>query len=189
MKTIDLSVVNRGDLGKTGSKALRASDMIPGVVYFNGEATHIAIPSKPLHKVLYSPEVYLINLDVEGAPMQVIVKSADFHPVTDATLHVEFMRVVADKTVIVSLPVKLVGNAVGAVKGGKLLQKLRKIKVRGLVNELPDSIEVDISPLDLGGTILVKEVDFKGIDVVSAASSAIAAVEIPRSLRSTMAGK
>lgn len=190
MKTIDIQVQKRSEaeLGKTGSKQLRKSDTVPCVVYSNGIATHIKVSDKQLHKVLYTPETYLINMDVEGETFQAIVLKAEFHPVKDRCLHVEFMKVSDDRKVEVSLPVKFVGNAPGVTKGGKLLQKLRKIKVKGFAKDLPANIEVNISGMDLGQTVLIKDVDFKGIEVTSPASAAIASVEIPRSLRSAMRG-
>lgn len=191
MKTIDISATKRSEIGKTGSKALRASNMIPCVVYFNGEATHISISDRDLRKVLFSPETYLININLDsdnigGESFQAVVKNADFHPVKDRVLHVEFLKATADKEVEVSLPLALTGTAVGVTKGGKLMQKLRKIKVKGFVKDLPDSIKVNISHMDLGGNILVKDVDFGSISITSPATAAIASVEIPRSLRSAM---
>lgn len=187
MKTIDLQAAHRGELGKTGSKALRNSNMIPCVVYFNSEATHIKAEYLALHKVLYSSETYLVNIIVDGQePFQAIVKKADFHPVTDRMSHVEFQRVVADKKVEVALPINLTGTAVGVTKGGKLMQKLRKIKVRGFVQDLPSSVDINVSAMDLGGNILVKDVPFDGIDVTSPKTASVASVEIPRSLRSQM---
>ncbi len=187
MKTIDLQAAHRGELGKTGSKALRNSNMIPCVVYFNSEATHIKVEYLALHKVLYSSETYLVNIHVDGqTPFQAIVKKADFHPVTDRMSHVEFQRVVADQKVEVALPINLTGVAVGVTKGGKLMQKLRKIKVRGFVQDLPSSVDINVSAMDLGGNILVKDVPFEGVDVTSPKTASVASVEIPRSLRSQM---
>lgn len=186
MNTIELSAVKRGDLGKTGSKLLRADDMVPGVVYFNGEATHISVSAKALKKVLYAADTFLINVDLEGEAFQAVVKHADFHPVTEKMLHIELQKVTNDKKVVVSLPIKMLGTSVGVVKGGKLLTKLRKIKVKGFASELPAFVGVDVSHLDLGDNILIKEVDFKGLEIVSNGTTAIASVEIPRSLKSTL---
>jgi large subunit ribosomal protein L25 len=99
------------------------------------------------------------------------------------------MQVVANKPIEVSLPVKLTGTAVGVTKGGKLMQKLRKIKVKGLAKDLPAVVEINVSKLDLGGNIQVKDVPFENIDIKSPSSAAVASVEIPRSLRSQMKGK
>lgn len=192
MKTIDIKAIQRSEaeLGKTGSKQLRTDDTIPCVVYFNGTASHIKIAEKEVRKILHSPETFLINVDLEGGDnFQAIVKKADFHPVKDKVLHLEFMKVVNDKKVEVSLPIKLVGTAVGVIKGGKLMQKLRKIKVRGYVQDLPAQVEVSVAAMDLGGNILVKDIPFEGIDVTSPMTSSVASVEIPRSLRSAMTKK
>lgn len=191
MKTIEIKANRRNDaeLGKTGSKAVRRGDTVPCVVYFNSEATSIKVPVKEIKEILFTPETYLINLDLDGEITQVIVKHADYHPITEKILHVEFVRVTEDLKVEVYLPVKLIGNAVGVTKGGKLMLKLRKIRVKGFVNKLPSHVDVNISGLDLGGTVLVKDVVFEGIDVTSPSTSAVASVEIPRSLRSQMKAK
>lgn len=186
MKTIDLKAAHRGVLGKTGSKALRISNMVPCVVYFNGEATHIQVEYLDLHRVLYSHDTYLVNVQLGEETFQTIVKHADFHPVTDRMTHVEFLKVVEDQKVEVALPVNLTGVAVGVTKGGKLMQKLRKIKVRGYAKDLPASVDINVSAMDLGGNILVKDVPFEGIDVTSPKTASVASVEIPRSLRSQM---
>ncbi|MBX7241070.1 MAG: 50S ribosomal protein L25 [Bacteroidia bacterium] len=191
MKTIEIQANRRNDaeLGKTGSKAIRKSDTVPCVVYFNSVATPVKISTKDIKRILNTPETYLINLNIDGQIAQVVTKHADFHPVTDKVLHVEFIQVSNDRKVEVSLPVKLTGNAVGVTKGGKLMLKLRKIKVKGFVDKLPSEVEVNISSLDLGGTILIKDVVFDEIEVTSPPTSAVASVEIPRSLRSAMKGK
>lgn len=189
MKTIDIKAILRSEAetGKTGSKQLRTDHTIPCVVYFNGQATHIKIAEKEVRRILHSPETYLVNLEVEGGEnCQAIVKKADFHAVKDKVLHLEFLKVVADQKVEVSLPIKFVGTAVGVIKGGKILQKLRKIKVKGFVQNLPDCVEVSVAHLDLGGNILIKDIPFKDIDVTSPTSTSVVSVEIPRSLRSTM---
>lgn len=191
MKTIDIKAEKRteAELGKTGSKTMRRSDTVPCVVYFNSEATHVKIPLKEVKSIIYTPETYLINMDLGNETIQAIIKHADYHPVTDKIFHIEFIRVTDDRKVEVSLPVKLTGSAVGVTKGGKLMQKLRKIKVKGFISKLPSEVAINISALDLGGNIQIKDVTFEDIEVTSPATSAIASVEIPRSLRSQLKAK
>lgn len=160
---------------------------MPGVIYHNAEAINIDVDIQEVRKVLYTEETYLVNVDVEGEVMQCIVRTADFHPVTDILTHIEFLRVTDEKPVSLSLPIKLKGTAAGVVKGGKMAVKLRRLKVKGIVSKLPEKIEVDISKLELGESIKVMDANIEGVHVLTANSAAIATVIIPRALRSAKA--
>lgn len=187
MKTIDLKVQKRETTGKRTAKDLRKAGRVPGVIYHNAEATNISVDIQEIRKVLYSEDTYLVNVDADGEAMQCIVRSADFHPVTDILTHVEFLRVTDDKPVSLSLPIKLTGTAKGVVGGGKMAVKLRRMKVKGIVSKLPERIEVDVTPLELGESIKVMDAQIEGIHVLTAQSAAIATVIIPRALRSAKA--
>lgn len=187
MKTTDLKVQKRETTGKRTAKILRKAGRVPGVIYHNAEAINISVDIQEARKILYTEETYLVNLDVEGEAMQCIIRSSDFHPVTDILTHIEFLRVTDERPVAVSLPIKLTGTAEGVVKGGKMAVKLRRLKVKGIVSKLPEKIEVDISGLDLGESIKVMDAKIEGINVLTAQSAAIATVIIPRALRSAKA--
>lgn len=158
--------------------------MIPAVIYNNSEVTHVLLPEDEARKVIYTPEVYIASIEMGDTAVNTIVRDAQFHPVTEKILDMEFLAVTDKKPVVLTLPVRLTGSPVGVTKGGKLALKLRKIKVKGIPAHLPDAVIVDVSKLDLGGTIKVGEAGIEGLDVVTSSSSAIATVEIPRSLRS-----
>ena len=183
MKSTELKAFKRPDTGKASSKHMRREGKVPGVVYNNSEATHVFFDYKELKTVLYTPETYIVNLDVEGEKVDAIVRDADYHPVTEKILHVEMLSV-SDKPVIVSLPISLVGKPFGVGKGGKLLTKLRKIQVKGIPSQLPDKVEIDVSALDLGQTIKIADANITGLTVVTPPSAGVASVEIPRALRS-----
>ena len=189
MKTIDLQVQRREDTGKRVAKDLRKEGKVPGVIYDNSKATHITVDVQAARKVLYTEETYVVNLDIEGEKQDVIVRNADFHPVTDILQHVEFLRVTDDRPVSVSLPIKLIGTAAGVIKGGKMAIKLRRLNVKGIPSKLPEKIEVDVSGLDLGESIKVMDANIEGIKVLTAPSAAIATVIIPRALRSAKAAE
>lgn len=185
MKTIALEAVVRDHTGKKGTKAVRKSGRVPGVVYDNSKATHIHLDYKEAKKVLYTKDTYVVTLNMDGAePVDTIVREAQFHPVKEQVLHIDFLRVSDEKPVVVELPVSLVGTPKGVAQGGKLTIKLRKIKVKGIVSQLPEALEVNVSGLDLGGTIKVGEADFGDIEIMTSPSAAVASVEIPRALRS-----
>jgi large subunit ribosomal protein L25 len=185
MKTTDLVVSKRAETGKKIIKDLRKADQIPGVIYDHGNAIHISVDSKEVRKVIYTEDTYIINLDVEGDKMDAIVRSADFHPVTDRMQHIELLRVTDERPVTLTLPLKFEGTAKGVVKGGKLTIKLRKVKVKGIPSKLPERIMVNVSGLDLGETIKVKDAKVaEGVQILTPASAAVASVIIPRALRS-----
>ena len=184
MKTIALKATVREQTGKTAAKNSRKAGMIPAAIYNNSEVTHILLEEDEARKVIYTPEVYIITLDMGDASATVVLRDAQFHPVTEKILDIEFIAVTDDKPVTLTLPVRLQGSPLGVTKGGKLALKLRKIKVKGIPSKLPDVVTVDVSKLDLGGTIKVGEAGIEDLEIVTPASAAIATVEIPRSLRS-----
>ncbi|MEO0582796.1 MAG: 50S ribosomal protein L25 [Bacteroidota bacterium] len=187
MKTIELTAELRASTGKRVAKDLRSEEKVPGVIYHNSQAKHIQIGTKALRQAVYTPETYIVNLDVEGEKVDTIVRSVDYHPVTEKMLHVEFMQITDDKPVILTLPLELTGTPEGVAKGGKLTVQMRKVKVKGIPSQLPDRINVDVSPLDLGETIKLSSAELEGITLISPPSAAVATVIIPRALRSAQA--
>lgn len=184
MKTTELKAHKRENVGKRTAKDLRAEGNVPGVIYDEQNATHIFISAKDATKVLYTPETYIVRLDLGGEITEAIVRDAEYHPVTEKILHVEFLKISDSKKVKLTLPVKLTGVPVGVTKGGKLTAKVRKLMVKGIPSQLPDLIEVEVSHLDLGQTIKVGQAKVDGVEILTSASAALASVEIPRALRS-----
>jgi len=184
MRTIEIQGKRRDQLGKRSTKFLRREAMVPAIVLDNGKATHVSLDYLSAQSILYTPHKYIVNLSVEGEQYDVIIRDAQFHPVTDKILHIDFLRISKDKEVEVALPVKLIGTPAGVKKGGKVAIKMRLLKVMGIPYELPEALGVNVESLELGGTIKVRDLDIKGITITSPASTAIATVEIPRSLRS-----
>ncbi|MEL6133302.1 MAG: 50S ribosomal protein L25 [Bacteroidota bacterium] len=187
MKTIELTADLRASTGKRVAKDLRNEEKVPGVIYHNSEAKHIQIETKALSQAVYTPETYIVNLDVEGQKVNTIVRSVDYHPVTEKMLHVEFLQVTDESPVILTLPLELTGTPEGVAKGGKLTVQMRKVKVKGVPSQLPDKINVDVSALDLGETIKLGAANLEGITLISPPSAAVATVIIPRALRSAQA--
>ncbi len=184
MKTTELNAFVREETGKRSNKNLRKEGKVPAVIYDNSVASHIYVDAKEMRKVIYTPDTYIVTLSVDGNAINVIIRETQFHPVKEYLQHVDFLRISEDKAVEVVLPIKMVGTPVGVGTGGKLTIKLRKVKVKGIPAKLPEYIEIDVSGLELGSTIKLDEVDFGEIKVVTPISTAVASVEIPRSLRS-----
>lgn len=183
MKTIELKGALRSEVGKAAMKKVRRSGNVPGVLYGQGEPAPVAVDFQGLNKILGSPDTFVIQLDIDGKPQQAIVRDAQFHPVTDEVLHVDFLRVTENEPVEVALPIKLVGKSIGVLNGGKLVPMLRKVKVKGLVQNLPDSVEVNISKLRLGKTIRVSELSIEGLQITSPGDAGIAIVDVPRAVK------
>ena len=183
MKTVELKGTTRSAIGKSAMKKIRRAGNVPAVVYGQGEPTAVAVDFQAMTKVLHSPETYVVKLDLEGNTTTAIVREVQYHPVTDKVLHVDFLRVTDSEAVEVDLPIKLVGTAKGVLAGGRLVPMLRKLTVRGLVNELPDNVEVDISGLEMGKTFRVGEIPVSGLTITSPAPAGVAIIEIPRAVR------
>ena len=186
MKSIDLKVYRREEKGKSAARKLRKEGKVPCVIYGNGSVIHGYVYERELKDLIYTPEVFLINIDLEGEKLQAIVKDTQFHPVTDRILHVDFMQVVEDKPVRVYMPVKLVGFAKGVQAGGQLYQLMRYIKVKGLVKDIPDHLEIDVTDLGLGKSLKISDLHFDNLEILEPASAVVALVKLTRAAISRM---
>ena len=185
MKTIQLSATLRSETGKKAAKATRKSELIPAIIYGGQKNIMISIGEKDMKKVVYTPDVFVVKLNVDGETFDTIVKEIQFHPVSDAILHVDFYQVSNDKNITIALPVVLIGQAEGTKQGGKLIQVVRKLKVNGLVKNLPENISIDVTQLELGKSIKVGDLSFKGYTLVDPMSTVIASVKSTRAARET----
>ena len=184
MKTLEIIGFKRANLGKQQSKELRNESYVPGVLYGNGEQVHFYAPVILFRDLIYSPEVYEVDLNIEGTHYRAILQDAQFHPVNEMLLHVDFLQLQDDKPVKLDIPVKFVGTSPGVIAGGKLSVKLRTLKVKALPANLPDYVEVDISDLELGKSIKVAKVKAESYEVLTNPNAPIATVTIPRALKS-----
>ena len=185
MKSLGLSGTKRA-IGTKGAKQLRANGQVPCVIYGGEQNVHFSVDAVAFDKFVYTPNVYQVQLDIEGEKMNAVIQHVDFHPVTDAVIHVDFVQVFDDKPVVVAMPVVLKGNAIGVRNGGVLSLRKRKMKLRGLISAIPEDITIDIEKLRIGQTIKVKDVaelnpslDFAGSpnDVVVGIKTSRKAVE------------
>ena len=176
MKTFELKVSPRKSTGKKDAKTLRRTSQVPCVLYGGKENIHCYAEDRSFKDLVYTPHVYIVNLDVEGKNHMAVMKEIQFHPVTDAINHIDFVEVKADKPIIIDLPVEITGNSVGIRAGGKLRQRKRYVKVRGLIKDLPDSLVIDISDLDIGGSVLAGDIQYKNVEVLDPKSALIVGV-------------
>lgn len=182
MKKVSLSGSPRANVGSKDASALRKAGKIPCVVYGTGEQIHFSANEIDLKKIIWNPEVFNVELNVDGKTFSTIVKDVQFHPVTDRLLHVDFLAVVPGKPFKIKLPVRVTGTAEGVKKGGKLIQNFRKVSVWGTIDKMPDSIEVKIDHLDIGDMIRVKELALDGIKLLEAPEAVLAAVKVTRNV-------
>ena len=183
MKSVEIKCSLRKDLGKKDSKKLRTQDKVPCVLYGGGENVHFWALEKDFRKVIYTPNVYLIDLNVDGTVYNGIVQDVQFHPVSDKILHVDFIQISQDKKVAIDVPVQLNGVPSGVKEGGKLMISMRKLKVRALPKHLPDVLEIDVTNISLGKTIKVSDIKFPNIEPLDAKNSVIASVRLTRAAR------
>lgn len=188
MKTIDLKGSIRTETRKSALKKVRAAELVPAVVYGVSEPKQISLPYNALAKAIFTPDIYIVNLDIDGTAVPSLIREMQFHPVTDKILHVDFLEIEAGKEVEFELPVRLTGNSKGVRAGGKLVPMMRRLKVVGVPADMPDFVPVDVSDLGLGKTIRVSDVDVPGITITSPAAAGIAIVDIPRAVRTGEAG-
>ena len=150
MKTLEIKGVLRQDLGKKESKDLRKQGIVPCVMYGGEKNLHFSAHENQFKKLIYTPDVFLVKLEVDGQVFDTVMQEIQFHPVTDSIIHIDFVQVFPDKKVTVNLPVRLTGNSVGLLEGGKLRQRRRYLKVSGLIKDMPDRLEIDLTDMNIG---------------------------------------
>ena len=182
MKTISVKAVKRADFGKKAAKAVRREGMIPCVLCGNGETVTFSVDPREIKPLIYTPNSYIVEFDFDGSKEQAVLREAQFHPVREEILHLDFYRVAAGKPVSIAIPVRLTGNAEGVKVGGKLT-------VSALVENLPDEIVVDVTPLGVGKTIFVGDLQFENLRFVTPATTAVCAVRVTRASRGAAAAE
>ena len=186
MKQIEIVGFKRADLGKVEAQKLRAEGYVPSVLYGGESQVHFYAPVILYRPLLFTPDVFEVTLNIEGDIYKAILQDTQFHPVNDVLLHADFLQIVDGKAVTVDVPIKLVGASEGVIKGGKLNQKLRKLRVKGLSKDIPDYIELDVTTLALGKSLKVDAVKAEGFSVLSSRNLPVVSVDIPRALRGSL---
>jgi len=191
MKEFQLNGQLRTDFGKKASKMMRKEGLIPCNIYGekkgeNGlpEAIAFAIPMTELRKVVYTPHVYVCNINIEGKNHIAIMKELQFHPVTDALMHVDFYETTEEKPITIGIPVKLNGLAQGVRDGGRLALQIRKINVTAPYKNIPETLDIDVTNLGLGKSIKVGELNFEGLELATSKDVVVCTVKMTRAARS-----
>ncbi|MGN0212910.1 MAG: 50S ribosomal protein L25 [Muribaculaceae bacterium] len=212
MKTFQLEAEPRTVLGKKASKALRNDSKIPVVLnggkivdlpytgkLAEGEkvvelcnnkgiiTTDLTVTTEAVRKLIYSPDIYAIELTVNGQKKNAILKDLQFHPVTDKVLHIDLLEVNDEKPVTIEVPVKLEGHAEGVKAGGKLTLSMKKLKVRAIYTAIPERIVVNVDNIKLGQSLKVGDLHYEGLELVNAKNAVVCAVQLTRAARGAQA--
>lgn len=166
---------------------MRAEGLVPGVVYGKEELLHVAVPFSELRTLVYTPNVYLIDLNIDGEIHKAMIQDVQWHPVDEQILHIDFLKVEEDKPVKIGVPVKLTGMAKGIKAGGKLKTNMRKLRVKALAADLPDAIEIDVTKLGIGDSIKVEQLQRENLEFLDNKSNLIVGVISTRVAKSGMA--
>lgn len=212
MKTFELKAEPRAELGKKSVKALRKEGKIPAVL--NGGAivelpyagtlkpgekiveidgkrglitTDITVKSEDVRKLIYTPDIFEIDLDIAGDKRKAVLKDLQFQPVKDTLLHIDLLEVFPDKPIIMEVPVQIEGHAEGVKAGGKLVMSMRKLKVKAPYTEIPERLVINVDSLGLGKSLAVGDLHFEGLELMNAKNAVVCAVQLTRAARGAAA--
>ncbi len=183
MKTIAISGSPRENVGKRDAKELRYEGKVPAVLYGGKEQAHFAVVITDLKDAIYTPEANFLELDIAGTKTKAIIKELQFHPLTEVLMHVDFLQLFDDKEITMEIPVKLVGTSPGVKMGGKLVQKLRKLRVKSLPKAMPQVVEVSISKMDVGSIFRVRDLKAGDYVITNIPEDTIVSVGMSRALK------
>lgn len=194
MKSIEIVGSLRIETGKKATHSLRKNNSVPCVLYGmqkdengNQVATHFTVTVDGLRKLVYTPHIYVVDLNIDGKVVNAIMKDIQFHPVTDAILHVDFLQINEENPIVMEVPVQMEGLAEGVKAGGKLALQMRKLKVKALYSAIPERLIVNVTSLGLGKTIKVGELNYEGLEILNAKEAVVCAVKLTRAARGAQA--
>ena len=180
MKSLAISVIEREKVGKSNTRSLRNQGNVPCVLYGGEKQVCFYAHENDFRNLVNTPDVYVVELDISGNKTRAIMKDIQFHPVTDRILHIDFLEVFEDKEITISIPVILNGLSIGVRNGGNLMFRRRKIITRGLIDKMPDAIELDIEHLKIGQFIYIKDLDQDGCEFLAPDNSVVIGVKTAR---------
>ena len=183
MNSIAISGSPRENVGKRDAKELRYAGKVPAVLYGGKEQIHFAIDAPALRDLVYTPEVNFAELEIAGKKYNAIMQDIQFHPLTEKIQHIDFLQLFDDKNVTIEIPVKLTGTSPGVKMGGKLVQKLRKLKVNALPKDIPQFVEVSIEPLEVGKSIRVRDLKADNYTITNVKEDTVVSVIMSRALK------
>ncbi|MDB5142753.1 MAG: ribosomal protein L25/ral stress protein Ctc [Mucilaginibacter sp.] len=183
MKSIAISGSPRENVGKRDAKELRYNGLVPAVLYGGKTQTHFSVSAADLKPVIYTPVVHFIDITVAGVKSQAIIQDIQFHPLTEKILHVDFLLLDEKKPIAIEIPIRLTGTSPGVKMGGKLVQKLRKLRIKALPKDHLDNIDVSIEGLEVGKSVRVADLKLDKLTITNAIEDTIVSVTTSRALR------
>ncbi|MCF0244738.1 MAG: 50S ribosomal protein L25/general stress protein Ctc, partial [Bacteroidaceae bacterium] len=186
MKEFSLKGTVRTEIGKAATRELRKQDIIPCNIYGvekneNGPvAVAFTVPMGELRNLIYTPNVYIVNINLDGKEVKAIIKEIQFHPTTDKVLHVDFYQITEDKDIVIGVPVKLNGLAEGVRAGGRLNLTVRSIKVKAKYTAIPDVLDIDVTHLQIGKSIKVGQLNFEGLQFATSPEVVVCSIKATR---------
>ncbi len=183
MKTVEIIGYKRANLGKTASQKLRDEGLVPCVLYGGDDQVHFYSPMILFRELVYTNEAHFVHLNIEGEEHQAILQEVQFHPVSEIILHADFLRISDDRKIKMSIPVRIIGEAPGVVKGGSLVRKRTSLKVFGYPKDMPDHIDVDVSTLDFHHAVKVVDMKIENLTFLDPKQAPIVVVEVPRAAK------
>lgn len=212
MKTFKLAAEPRTELGKKSVKALRKEGKIPAVINggalvelpFKGElkpgqklveldakrgmiTTDIVVTAEDVRKLVYTPDIFEVDLTLNGEEIKAVMKDLQFQPVKDTLLHIDFLQVYPDKPIVMEVPVQIEGHAAGVKAGGKLTLSMRKLKVKAVYSNIPERLVINVDDLQLGKSMAVGDLHFEGLELMNAKNAVVCAVQLTRAARGAQA--
>jgi len=189
MKSIFMSGSPRENVGKKDAKALRSKGLVPCVLYGGSEQIHFSADEKAFKPLIFTPDAHTVELEISGKKYNAILQDVQYHAINDRLMHVDFLHVDETKPVVIAIPVAVHGIAPGVREGGKLLVKLRKMKTRALLNNLPDKITIDISHLEIGQSVKVEHLQAQNPELVFLDAPNVAVVSVSATRASRQAAE
>ena len=180
MKSITIKGQERENVGKKATKAVRDAGMVPCVIYGGDQPVHFAADKRAFKDLVYTPNAHTVVVELEGKKIDAILQDIQFHPVSDAILHIDFFQLQDDREVVMEVPVKVVGKSPGVMAGGVLRLAQRRLKVKALPKNLPDFVTADISPLEMGNKLYITKLDSTDFKFMHPDNTVVCQVRISR---------
>lgn len=182
MKSVTLSGSLRANVGKVNAKAVREKGNVPCVIYGGTEQIHFEADIRAFKPVIFTPNAHIVEIDLDGKVYKTVLQEAQYHKINDKLIHADFLQIMDGKPVTANIPVVISGQSEGVKKGGKLVLKMRKLKVRGIADKLPDTIEIDITKLNIGDSVAVGDISVEGATLLNAKNVSVVSVTTTRAV-------
>jgi large subunit ribosomal protein L25 len=182
MKSVQLSGSLRANVGKVNAKAVREKGNVPCVIYGGKEQIHFEADIRAFKPVIFTPNAHIVEIDLDGKVYKTVLQEAQYHKINDKLIHADFLEIQDGKPVTANIPIVITGQSDGVKKGGKLVLKMRKLKVRGIAATLPDTIAIDITKLDIGDSIAVADISVEGATLLNAKNVSVVSVTTTRAV-------